>query len=312
MSEATAEKQIREKKHHSLYAELIIRLVKEKPLGTFGAVIVLIFFLVAVFANSLAPYPMDELNLADRLEPPSGNHILGTDQLGRDLLSRIIYGARISMSVGLASSAIAVFLAIFIGMFSGFWGGKIDLVVQRFVDAWMCLPALFLVLTVMSVLGQGLWQVIFVLGLQNGIANSRVVRSAVIGIKENMYVQSARAIGDTSGRLMSRHILPNILAPIIILFTITMGHVIIVEATISFLGFGVPPPNPSWGGMLSGEGRKYMLEATGIAFWPGLALAIVVYGINMLGDALRDILDPRLKGGLGRYDSARKKRSPAK
>ena len=289
-----------------LLVDVLVRLVREKPLGTAGAVIVLILFLTGVFADLLAPYGMNEISLVDRLASPSREHILGTDNLGRDLLSRIIYGARISMYVGLAASFLDVFGAIVIGTISGFVGGKTDLIIQRFVDAWMCFPGLVIFLTVMSIIGPGLGQVILVLGVSSGIRSSRVVRSAVMNIKENMYVQAALAVGSSTFWTLIRHILPNIMAPAIIIFTLAMGSMIMAEASLSFLGFGIPPPAPSWGGMLSGAGRTYMTLAPWMAIWPGLALAIVIYGINMLGDAVRDILDPRLRGGLGRYEKGLK------
>jgi len=296
-------------KRRLLLVDLIIRLVKEKPLGTLGGVIVLVVFIVGIFADVLAPYGMNEMSLGARLSSPSAEYVLGADELGRDLLTRIIFGARISMIVGLAGSALAAFTATIIGIFSGFLGGKFDITVQRFVDAWMCFPWLFLVLSIMAVLGPGLLQVILVLGLLNGIRSSRVVRSAVIGIKENVYVEAATAIGCSTWGTLSRHILPNIAAPIIIIFTVAMGYMILAEASLSFLGFGIPPPYPSWGGMLSGAGRAYMYQAPGLAIWPGLALAVVVFGVNMLGDGVRDILDPRLRGGLGRYSGVKAKRA---
>ncbi len=288
-------------KRRPLLAEAFIRLVKEKPLGTAGGIIVLILFLTAILANFLAPYGYNEYIISDRLSPPSATHILGADQMGRDLFRRIVYGARISMYVGLGGSTLCTTIAMVIGLISGFFGRKTDAIIQRFVDAWMSFPPIFFYLTIMAILGPGILQVIIVLGLVRGVRESRVVRSAVIGIKENVYVEAARAIGAQPVRILTQHILPNVLAPIIIIFTITMGQMIITEATLSFLGFGVPPPTPSWGGMLSEAGRRYMLIAPWMALWPGLALATVVYGINMLGDALRDILDPRLRGGLGRY-----------
>jgi len=291
----------KERKRLPWLADLFVRLVREKPLGTVGGVIVLALLLVAIFADVLAPYGMNEQILLDRVQPPSATHLLGTDNLGRDLLSRIIYGARISIYVGLGGSALCTLVATVIGLVSGFFGGRVDITIQRFVDGWMCFPALFVYLTVMSLLGPGLVQVIMVLGIERGIAQSRVVRGAVIGIKENVYVEAARAIGCTGGRILYRHILPNIMAPIITIFAVSSGYVILGEATLSFLGFGVPPPTPSWGAMLSGSGRYYLLLAPWMALWPGLALAIVVYGLNMLGDAVRDLLDPRLRGGLGRY-----------
>ncbi len=290
-----------EPKRHSRLVEFGRRLVKEKPLGTAGALIVLVLLLVGILADLLAPYGMNETYLVDALKAPSTTHFLGTDQLGRDLLSRVIFGARISMIVGVIGAAFGTALSTIIGLLSGYIGGKFDLVVQRFVDSWMSFPSLVLLLTAMSILGPGLWNVVFVLGLSYGISGSRIVRSAVIGIKGNVYVEAARAIGCPTWKLLMQHILPNVTAPIIILFTTRMGAMILDEAALSFLGFGVPPPQPSWGGMLSLAGRQYVLIAPWMVIWPGLALSIAVYGVNMFGDALRDLLDPRLRGGVGRY-----------
>ncbi|MFC1939574.1 ABC transporter permease [Chloroflexota bacterium] len=297
-----------ESKRQALLAELFTRLFREKPLGTVGFAIVVILFMTGVFADFLAPYGMNEIHLADRLTPPSAEYVLGTDNLGRDLFSRIIFGARISMYVGLGASFLATLSAVLIGLISGFIGGKTDLVIQRFIDAFMSFPPLFIYLTVMALLGPGLIQVILVLGVAYGLRHSRTMRGAVIGIRENAYVEAARAIGCSNTRTISRHILPNIMAPVIILFTVRVGLAIQAEATLSFLGFGIPPPAPSWGGMLSRGGRQYMYQAPWMAFWPGFALAIVCYGINMLGDAMRDVLDPRLRGGLGRYGGVKAKR----
>ena len=212
-------------------------------------------------------------------------------------MSRIIYGARISMAVGLAATTINVVVAVLIGGTSGFFGGKLDLVVQRFVDAWMCFPGLLLLLTIMSIAGRGLLQIILILGIAGGIGGSRVLRGAVIGIKENDYFLAARAIGSPRWRTLIRHVLPNIMPVVIIIFSITVGGVIMSEASLSFLGFGLPASVPSWGGMLSREGRRYMEIAPWLALFPGLALTITVYCFNMLGDAMRDLLDPRLRGG---------------
>jgi peptide/nickel transport system permease protein len=296
-------------KRHSFLVNVMIRMVREKPLGTAGAIIVLVLFIVGIFANILAPHGVNEISLAKRLPPPSSDYLLGTDNLGRDLLSRIIYGARVSMIVGVFGSALEVLVGILIGVLSGFFGGKFDLLVQRFVDAWMSLPWIFIVLTVMTILsGGGVLQVILVLGISRGITSSRIIRSAVIGIKENMYVLAAKAAGFTTLDILVKDIIPNIMAPILIMFTLSMGNMILSEATLSFLGFGVPPPEPSWGGMLSGEARKYMETAPWLAIWPGLALGIVVFGVNMFGDAVRDILDPRLQGGVGRWTTIKKDR----
>ena len=276
------------------------RFIKEQPLGAFGGVVLLALVLVSIFAPFLAGHDPNQMTLADRLQGPSGEYPLGTDQLGRDFLSRLIYGARISLFVGLAATTLHVVVAVLIGGSAGFIGGKLDLLVQRFVDAWMSFPGLLLLLTIMSIAGQGLLQIIVILGVSSGITNSRVVRGAVIGIKENDYFQAAQAIGEGIFGTLRRHVLPNIMAPIIVIFSITIGGIIVAEASLSFLGFGLPPGVPSWGGMLSREGRQYMEMAPRLAIWPGLCLTIVVYSINMFGDALRDLLDPRLRGSVGR------------
>ena len=280
--------------------ELFRTLVKEKPLSIIAGVVILLLMLVAIFADVLAPFPHDEVNIVDRMQAPSGRYLLGTDQLGRDLLSRLIFGAQISLTVGLAATAVNVVVAVLIGGPSGFFGGRLDLAAQRFVDAWMAFPGLLLLLTIMSLVGRGVPQIIVVLGVTGGIGGSRVIRGAVIGVKENVYFQAAEAIGSTRWRTIIRHVLPNIAAPVIIIFTINVGAVIISEAALSFLGFGLPISVPSWGGMLSREGREFMEVAPRLALWPGLCLTIVVYCLNMFGDAVRDLLDPRLRGGVGR------------
>ena len=283
-------------KRRSRLADFFIRLVREKPLGTASGIIILILIFVAIFADVLTPYPYDKLNLVDRMQGASAQHLLGTDQLGRDLLSRLIYGARISLLVGLAATALNVVVAVVIGGTSGFLGGKLDLAVQRFVDAWIAFPGLLILLTIMSIVGQGIPQIIVVLGIAGGIGGSRVLRGAVIGIKENDYFLAARAIGSPTTATLIRHVLPNIMPVVIIIFTITVGGVILSLASLSFLGFGLPPGVPDWGGMLSNEGRRYMELAPRLALWPGVCLTITIYSLNMFGDAMRDLLDPRLRG----------------
>lgn len=296
------------KKRRGFLADLVYRFIKEKPLGTIGAIIVLLLLFVGIFANWLAPYGYNDTFVGGKLEAPSTHFWMGTDNVGRDLLSRIIYGARVSMFVGLGASAIGVALNAIIGLVSGYIGGKTDLIIQRFVDAWVCFPFLFILLTFMALIGSGLIQVIIVLGVAGGIAGSRLMRSAVIAVKHNLYVEAARAIGSPTWLVLLKHILPNVMAPMIIMFTMGIGGSILAEASISFLGYGIPPPAPSWGGMLSGNSRRYMVEAPWLAIWPGVALSIVVYGANMFGDALRDLLDPRLRGGLGRYSGGKPKK----
>ena len=299
---------INESKRRGWFADFFTRLWREKPLGTFCGIIVLLFILVAIFAEVLAPYPFWQVHQADRMQGPSIRYLLGTDQLGRDFLSRLIIGARISIVVGLAATALNVVVAVLIGGISGFLGGKLDLAMQRFVDAWMAFPGLLLLLTIMSIVGRGLPQIIVVLGVTGGIGGSRVVRSAVIGIKENDYFLAARAVGTPTTKILIRHVLPNIMAPVIIIFSINIGAVILSEASLSFLGFGLPVQIPSWGGMLSREGRVYMEMAPWLALWPGIFLTIIVYSLNMFGDAVRDLLDPRLRGGQGSYGTAVVKR----
>ena len=280
------------------------RLVREQPLGTAGGIVILILVLVSIFADSLAPYRYEEIHLRDRLQAPTAAYLLGTDHVGRDLLSRLIHGARLSLTVGLAATVLTVVVAVLIGGITGFIGGRLDLVTQRFVDAWMAFPGLLLLLTIMSIAGRGMLQIIIVLGVSGGIPASRVVRGAVLGVKENVYFQAAQAIGSSRRRSLLRHVLPNVAAPIIIIFSINVGGVIMSEAALSFLGFGLPPDIPSWGGMLSREGRQYMEIAPHLALWPGVCLTLVVYSLNMFGDAVRDLLDPRLRGRLGRYGAA--------
>ena len=286
-------------RRRSLPIDVLIRLIREKPLGTACGVFVLILILVAVFADVLAPYGYSEVHPADTLQGSSAQYLLGTDHLGRDFLSRIIYGARISLLVGLAATSINVVVAVLLGGTSGFIGGRFDLAVQRFVDAWMAFPGLLLLLTVMSIVGRGLPQMIVTLGIAGGIVGSRTVRGAVIVVKENDYFQAAESIGSSKWRTFIQHVLPNIMPVAIIIFSINIGGIILSEASLSFLGFGLPAQIPSWGGLLSREGRRYMEVAPWLGLWPGFALTITIYSLNMFGDALRDLLDPRLRGGGG-------------
>jgi peptide/nickel transport system permease protein len=273
------------------------RLIKEKPLGAFGGAIVTGLLLCALLAPWIATHPYDQTNVRNRLKPPGPQFYFGTDNLGRDIFSRIIYGARVSVTVGFGAVSIGICLAIFVGVGSGYFGGKADVLVQRLVDSWMAIPTLLLLLNVMAVLGPGLLNVILALGVVSAARSSRTIRSAVLVIKENQFVEAARAVGASHLRIILLYVLPNIMAPIIIIATISLGIAILAEATLSFLGLGVPPPYPSWGEMLSGSGRSYMHKAPWMATWPGVAISLAVFGFNMLGDALRDLLDPRLRGG---------------
>lgn len=251
---------------------------------------------LAVGAEWVAPYGYDDADIFARLKPSSTAHWLGTDNLGRDVLSRVIHGARVSMAVGFGGVGLGLLGAILVGLLSGYFGGMLDTALQRVVDAFMCFPLLLVALTIMALLGPGLANVILTLGLVLAVRDSRVIRGAVLTVKANLYVEAALALGAPHGAILRRHVLPNIFAPILILATVNLGAVILIEAALSFLGFGVPPPRPSWGGMLSTAGVVHMLRAPWLAFWPGVALSLAVFSANMLGDALRDVLDPRLRG----------------
>jgi peptide/nickel transport system permease protein len=283
-------------KERSSVIHFLVRLFREKPLGAAGGAIFILFLLCGMFADFLAPYGMNQISPRNRLLPPSWTYPFGTDNLGRDMLSRCLYGAQLSVIIGFSAATLATVVSVAIGILSGYLGGKIDLVTQRFVDAWMSFPALIILLVVVSVLGPGLPQIIITLGLLLGIGGSRIIRSAVVSVRENMYVHAAQSIGASTRRILWRHILPNIMPPIIVLFTTQVGVVILVESSLSFLGLGVPPPTPTWGGMLSGSGRTFMFQGPWLALAPGLCLTVVVYATNVFGDALRDLLDPRMRG----------------
>ena len=278
-------------------ANFFARLVKEKPLGLASGMVILLLLLVAVVGGQVSPYPYNEIHLIDRLQGPSSKYLLGTDQAGRDLLSRLIFGARVSVLVGLAVTTISIVISTLIGGISGFVGGKLDLTVQRFVDAWNAFPGLLLLLTMMAIVGKGLLQIILVMGISGGIAGAGVIRGAVMGIKENVYFDVAEAVGSPRWRSLIRHVVPNITPVIVISFSISIGGVIMALASLGFLGYGLPPNIPDWGGMLSRDGRKYMELAPRLALWPGLCLTVTIYSLNMFGDAVRDLLDPRLRGG---------------
>ena len=297
-----------ESKQRGRFADFLIRLLKEKPLGTACGMIILLFIVVAIFADVLAPHDYRKRHLPDRLTSSSTQYLLGTDHLGRDLLSRLILGGRLSILIGLSITALSTVISTLIGGTSGFIGGKFDIIVQRVVDAWIVFPGLLLLLTIMSIVGPGIPQIILVLGISGGIGGSRVIRGAVIAIKENDYFLAAEATGNRRVRTLIRHVVPNIMPVIIIVFSISIGGHILSLASLSFLGFGLPPGSPDWGSLLSIEGRQYMEQAPWLALWLGLCLTLVVYSLNMFGDALRDLLDPRLRGGEGSYGTAKMKR----
>lgn len=272
------------------------RLYRSKPLGAFGGVVFSVFLLCGIFADLLAPYGMNETNMFNSLQAPSFNYLMGTDHLGRDVFSRILYGAQLSVIVGFLAAGLATVISIVIGIITGYFGGKTDMLIQRFVDAWMTFPDLVLLIVVVSIVGPGTTQIILILGCLYGIAGSRIIRGSVISIRENMYTHAAQSMGAKTLHILWFHILPNVMPVVIVLFTTRVGAVILAEAGLSFLGLGIPPPSPTWGSMLSGSGRTYMYLGPWLALAPGICLTIMVYAINIYGDALRDMLDPRMRG----------------
>jgi len=279
------------------YTDVWVHMLRRKPLGTIGGAIVLVMLLAAALADVVTPYGFAETSLRERFISVSARHWLGTDQLGRDMLTRILYGARISLYVGFGAVAIASVLATTLGISCAYWGGRFDLLLQRVVDAWMAFPGLLILMSIMSLLGPSVLNITLVLGVAAGIRESRIIRGVALSIKEHTYVEGARAMGSGHLRITLAHILPNVFPTIIVVATTGLSTVILTEAALSFLGLGVLPPHPTWGGMLSLAGLDHMYRAPWLAIWPAVALSLAVFGFNMLGDALRDLLDPRLKGG---------------
>jgi len=280
--------------------KVMARVARRKPLGAVSALIVLALILVAILAPVLAPRDPYELNLNERglpirMQAPSAAFPLGTDPLGRDVLSRIVYGSRVSLIVGFASVLVGSLLGTMLGLISGYLEGRPDAVIQRAVDTTMSIPGIVLALAVMSVLGQSLVNIILVIALVIAPGASRVVRGTVLAVKQETFVDAAQALGASPARVVGRHVLPNVFAPILVIATVWLGNAIVIEAALSFLGLGTPPPTPTWGGMLAGEGRRNLETAPHLAIFPGVAISIVVLAFNMLGDALRDLLDPRLR-----------------
>ena len=274
----------------------LLVLARRKPLGALGAGLMLVLVLVAALAPLLAPHDPYESISGARLLSPSLAHPMGTDNLGRDLLSRIIYGARISLMIGVLAGALGTLGGLTVGLISGYAGGWVDNVIQRVVDSLMAFPGLILALALVATLGPSLRNVMIAIAIGAIPNTSRVIRGAVLSAKQEDYVSAAHALGAPGWRIAIFHIVPNVMAPVLILASVGFGVSIIAEASLSFLGLGAQPPTPSWGVMLSGPSRRFMTDAPWMAIFPGLAISLVIFGINVFGDALRDILDPRLRG----------------
>ena len=273
--------------------ETFQRLLKNKS-GVLGLAIVLVFFVVAILADQISPYGATEMHPEDRLQPPNATYLLGTDEFGRDILSRLIYGARVSLRVAILSVAAAGILGCVLGIISGYAGGNVDNLTMRVMDVIFAFPAILLALGIVAVLGAGSNNVIVALTLVYLPIFARVARGPVLSTKEMEFVTAAQATGSGSNRIVTRHILPNITAPIIVQVSLALSWAILTEAALSFLGLGTQPPEPSWGNMLS-ESRTLMELAPWTAIAPGAAIMLAILGFNLLGDSLRDVLDPRLK-----------------
>jgi peptide/nickel transport system permease protein len=277
-------------------ATVIARFCRKKPLGAAGGAVMLMIVLTAFFANQLQTYDPIATEAGQTLARPSQEHWLGTDHLGRDIYSRIVHGARVSLIVGVASTLLGSVLGGIIGLLSGYVGGKIDLVAQRIMDILQGLPLLVLALVMSASLGPSIHNVVIAISIPIVPRAARVIRSSVLSIREMQYVEAARSLGLRHARIAFRHILPNTIGPFIVLCTAQLGSAILVEAALSFLGLGVPEPYPSWGRMLSVSAAEYAQKAPHLVIFPGLAISLAVFGSNLLGDALRDTLDPRLRG----------------
>jgi peptide/nickel transport system permease protein len=270
------------------------RFAREKPLGAAGAILMLLIILVAILAPWLAPADPLRTHVREALEGPSGQYLLGSDELGRDSLSRIIYGARISILVGFLATFFGTVIGTLINVFSAYRGGWVDILVQRIMDVLLAFPTLIMALAIMAVLGPSVRNVIIAISIPFIPRAGRVVRSTALAVKEQQYVEAARAVGASQWRIIFFHVLPNCMAPYLIIATALLGTAILVEASLSFLGLGIPPPTPSWGRALA-EAMEFFNAAPWLAIFPGIAISLAVFGINLLGDALRDVLDPRLK-----------------
>jgi peptide/nickel transport system permease protein len=271
------------------------KFIHTKPLGTLGALVVLSMLFLAVFADLLAPYDAYEIKHHLQFRAPNMAHWFGTDHLGRDVLSRIIYGARIALRIGLASSFLGATLGAVLGVVSAYFGGKTDLWLQRLMDVLLAFPLLVLALAIVAVLGRSTPHLILAIAIPVIPRTARIVRSSALSAKENVYVEAARAVGSSHLRVMFRHIVPNITAPYLIMLTAQLGSAILTEASLSFLGLGTPEPTPSWGLMLSDGAPMYAEKAPWLAIFPGVAISLAVFGFNLFGDSLRDALDPKLR-----------------
>jgi peptide/nickel transport system permease protein len=277
----------------TLWSDFAYRFTRN-PLAVSGAAVIFFLFIIAVLAPLIAPYDPKLINTADILAAPSASHWFGTDDLGRDVLSRMIYSARISLAVGFVAVGIATVIGIIIGAMAGYYGGWLDSTLMRFVDIMLCFPTIFLILAVIAILGPSIWNIMIIIGLTSWMGVSRLVRAEFLTLKERDFVVAARAVGAKDTRIIFRHILPNAMAPVLVSAVLGVGGAILIESSLSFLGLGVQPPTPSWGNMLT-AGKDNIEIAWWLSLFPGMAILVTVLGYNLLGEGLQDALNPRLK-----------------
>jgi peptide/nickel transport system permease protein len=273
----------------------LLKFIRTKPLGAAGGGVILVMVLAALFADTIAPHDPYDIQQSLQFQPPSLSYVFGTDDFGRDLLTRCIYGARIALFIGFAASFFGATAGAAVGVVSAYMGGKADLMIQRVVDILLSFPLLILALAIVSVLGRSVPNLIIAIAIPVIPRTSRIVRSSALSVKELVYVEAARAVGSSHLRVIARHILPNIMAPYLIVLTAQLGSAILTEASLSYLGLGTAEPTPSWGLMLSGAAALYAEKAPWVVIFPGVAISLAVFGFNLFGDSLRDALDPRLR-----------------
>lgn len=281
------------KKRKSRMKDVWIRLRRSR-LAMLGLAILVLLILVAIFADFIAPYDYAEQDLMNSLQKPSSAHLMGTDEFGRDIFSRLVYGSRISLIVGFIAVGISVILGGSLGAIAGYFGGRVDQIIMRFMDILLAIPAILLSIAVLAALGPGLFNLMIATGISAMPGYARIVRASVLSVKEQEFVEAARAVGAGNAQIIVKHIIPNSLAPLIVQATLGISSAILTAASLSFLGLGITPPTPEWGAMLSG-GRSFIRDYSYITFFPGLAIAITIFALNVLGDGLRDALDPKLK-----------------
>jgi peptide/nickel transport system permease protein len=279
------------------FGEASVKFVRTKPLGAAGALVILVMMVVAVFAEVLAPYDPYRGDYALQFARPSAEHWLGTDEFGRDVMSRIMYGARIALFVGFTASFAGCTIGLILGVVSAYWGGNVDLLLERLMDVLLAFPLLILALAIASILGPAVQNVVVAIAIPIVPRAARVVRATALSVKENPYVEAVQALGAAHVRVILQHIVPNVTAPYLIMLTAQLSSAILTEAALSYLGLGTAEPTPSWGLMLSGSAPSYAEKAPWIALFPGIAISLAVFGFNLFGDSLRDALDPKLRRG---------------